>query len=129
MLPDMRLRALTVLIATAALIWAAPLVGALAAGEAVSQYLRFPPRTMPVAHAPFAWAAFVAFSLPFIAAAALFITALARARPRSRRTQGRFPAWGWLGFAVVCGAWVLAWSDSVVPPQWRRQMFTLPWLG
>jgi len=125
----MRLRAFAVLLMSAALIWATPLLGALAAGQPVSQYLRFPPRAAPVAHAPFAWSAFVALSLPAVAVAALFLIALVRARPQMRPARGRFPTWGWLGVALICGGWILAWSDGPLPPQWRRNMFTVQWLG
>jgi hypothetical protein len=123
------LRAFAVLAASAALICAAPLLGVLAVGRPVSPYLHFPPRSALVAHAPFSWTAFAAYSVPAIAAAALFVIALARARAGPPPARRRFPAWGWAGAALIGIAWVLDWSEYALPPPWRTQMFTLLWLG
>ena len=111
------------------LIWAAPFAGLAAIGAPLEPYLSFPPRTAPVAQAPFSWGAFLVLSLPLLAAGALYAIALARARPRGAATAQRaFPWWGWLGLALVVGGWALAWSDSVAP-DWRRHTFTPLWVG
>ena len=110
---------------------AAPLAGLLAAGKDVMPYLHFPPRTVPVVHAPFSWAAFVALSLPAIAALVLGAAALARA-PRAalaHGTRARFPAWGWLGLALIGAGWILAWKEGLVPAAWRREAFSVLWFG
>lgn len=127
----MRARALAVLLLAAILIWAAPLAGLAVAGHSLSEYLGFPPRTVQELHAPFAWGAFVALSLPLLAACVLYMIALSR--PRARHSVaprlGRFPWWGWMGVAMVAGGWALAWTQELVAPGWRRHLFTPLWLG
>ena len=114
-----------------ALAAAAPLVGLAALGEPLADYLRFPPRTEPIAHAPFAWRAFTLMSVPTLAAFGLYFAAIARARSGGPAgiCPGRFPWWGWLGLALIASGWVLAWTDDLVPPGWRRHSFTPLWLG
>ena len=126
----MRLRAVAVLLVWAVLVWAAPLIGLVAAGAPVSEYLDFPPRTRIMAHAPFAWAAFALAVLPVAGAIALYAVALGNA-PRAARepARARFPWWGWFGLALNAASWVLAWQDDIVPPEWRRHVFTPLWLG
>jgi len=126
----MRLRAIAVLLLWAALFWALPLLGRVAAGAPVSEYLDFPPRTHFVPHAPFAWSAFALYAIPFGAAIALVAFALVSARPvAAARAQARFPWWGWLGLALNAASWFLAWQDDILPPEWRRHVFTPLWLG
>ena len=126
----MRLRVVVVLLLGLTLAWSAPLLGVALAGHPVAQYLRFPPRTEAVAHAPFSWGVFVALSLLVCATVLLGVCGLVRAgaRPTSPNC-GRFPWWGTLGFVLSGCAWLLAWSESIVPPQLRRHTFTVLWLG
>lgn len=125
----MRLRALAALGLYAALLVALPLAGLVVAGKPVTPYLAFPPRTEFVPHAPFAWGPFAVLALPACGALALFAVALARARPATSRLPARaFPAWGWLGVALLAWSWILAWSEAT-PAEWRRQTFTPLWLG
>lgn len=78
----MQLRAIAVLLLWAALVWALPLLGLVAADAPVSEYLDFPPRTRFVPHAPFAWSVFLLFALPVAGAIALYGFSLANARPK-----------------------------------------------
>jgi hypothetical protein len=105
--------------------WSAPLLGLAAGGYPLLPYLDFPPRTGQAAHAPFAWPAFAALSLPAFVAVALFFIAIARARPvaAAGRAAGRFPWWGWLGLSLIAAGWLLAWNTA------QRHTFTLLWLG
>jgi hypothetical protein len=126
----MRSRALATLALAVFVIWAAPLAGLALAGRPVAALLHFPPRTEPLAQAPFAWGAFVLFSLPALAAIALYAVALARARPGpSGKAAARFPWWGALGLAFAAFAWAAAWTEGFVPPAQRGLVFTLLWLG
>jgi hypothetical protein len=125
----MRSRALAALALAVSFIWAAPLAGLALAGRPVAAYLGFPPRTELVAQAPFAWGAFILFSLPALGALALYWVALTRAHPgNSRGAAGKFPWWGWLGLALIAVAWPIAWSRALALA-WRGQTFTLLWLG
>ena len=126
----MKLRAIAALALSAALIWGIPLLALVAAGQSAAPYLAFPPRTLQVSPAPFSWSAFVLMSLPAIAAIALYWAAIATARPgpAPRPLQG-IPWWGWAGPVLIAAGWTLAWSGSVVPPEWRRHVFTPLWLG
>ncbi len=127
----LKARALAALVAALAIGWLAPLAGLALVGVPLAPYLEFPPRTVQVAHAPFSWPMFALFSLPALGAIALFVAALARARPRpvAQGQARRFPWWGWLGFALVALGWTLAWSESLAPPEWRRHTFTPLWVG
>lgn len=122
------MRAALALLAAALIVWGAPLLGLALAGEPVSLYLEFPPRTKFVEHAPFSWAAFAVFSLPALAAAGLYLVGLAHAKPRPPSPARHFPRWGWLGLALVAIGWTVAWGD-VAPPEWRRHTFTPLWVG
>jgi hypothetical protein len=127
----MRLRATLVLLLGLTLAWSAPLLGVALAGYPVAQYMRFPPLTEATAHAPFSWGVFVALALLMACAAVLLgvhVMAHAGTRP-TRPPSGRFPWWGTLGFVLSGCAWLLAWSEGVVPPELQRHSFTVLWLG
>ena len=126
----MRVSAIAVLVFSIAVAVAAPLAGLALAGQSVSAYLGFPPRTEFVPHAPFDWSAFLALSIPALGALALYVAALAGARsvPQAQPSR-RYPWWGWVGLVLLAAGWVLAWSESLVPSPWRRHTFTLLWLG
>jgi hypothetical protein len=126
----MRSRAILALLLGLAITSAAPLLGLLAAGQSVERYTAFPPRTLPVAHAPFEWSAFLLLSVPAVGALALYVAALVRAAPRPPMARvGNFPWWGWLGLVLIAAGWTLAWTEGLVPPGWRRHTFTPLWLG
>jgi hypothetical protein len=127
----MRLRATLVLVLGMALAAAAPLAGLAVTGQPLADYLQFPPRTEPFAHAPFAWHAFITMSVPALAACALYFATLARARPApaARPSPERFPWWGWLGLGLIAAGWILAWTDGLAPAGWQRHSFTPLWLG
>lgn len=113
-----------------AIVWLAPLLGLLATGQPTDEFTAFPPRTQAVAHAPFEWSAFIALSIPAFGASALYVAALLRAKPQPSSVQaGAFPWWGWLGLALIVGGWILAWTEGLVAPDWRRHTFTPLWLG
>jgi len=124
------LRSLAVLLLAAALVWAAPLLGLAIAGLPIGERLGFPPRTHFVLQPAFDWRAFALLSLPAIGALILYWRALAGARPVAvDARKARFPAWGWLGLALLAGSWLLAWREGAVAPEWRRHVFTPLWLG
>ncbi len=125
-----RRAALAALALAMLLVWAAPLAGLAPAGRPLAPYLDFPPRTVQVAHSPFSWSVFALLSLPLLATVALYAAAIARARPLPQRSPvARFPWWGWLGVVVLAAGWLAAWSESLVPIAWRRESFTVLWLG
>jgi hypothetical protein len=113
------------------LVWAAPLLGLVAAGRSASLYMGFPPRTATLVHAPFDWAVFIVLSLPFLAALGLYAAAMARAPRRAHAPSivGRFPWWGWLGLLLIALAWSVSWTEGLIEPAWRRHTFTPLWLG
>ena len=124
------LLAALVLVLGLAIAWFAPLAGLLVAGQSIARFTAFPPRTLAVAHAPFEWGAFIALSIPALGVVVLYGAALARARPqKSPHRTGAFPWWGWLGLGLIATGWVLAWTEGLVPPGWRRHTFTPLWLG
>jgi hypothetical protein len=125
----MRLRAAAALSLAALLTFAAPLAGLAISGRPVAAFLVFPPRTQAVAQAPFDWGVFLVMSLPVLAAFALLLAAIARARPaQASAAAGKFPWWGWLGAGLIATAWSASWAD-LVPEAMRWAAFTLLWTG
>lgn len=126
-----RLRAIIAFLAAALLTWAAPLAGLAASGQAIHEFLHFPPRAEYVAHASFAWDAFIGFAIPVLGAIMIYLVAVAGGRVDSTAAPARrtFPWWGWMGLAFVAAGWMLAWTEGAVPPEWRRHTFTPLWLG
>jgi hypothetical protein len=123
-----RIGAAAALVLGALIVWTAPLAGLALAGRPVASFLSFPPRTAYVAHAPFSWIAFALLSLPALVALAAFVWSLSHAPIKETSVQ-RAPGWLWLGFALIAIGWTLAWREGLVPAEWRRNTFTLLWLG
>jgi hypothetical protein len=126
----MRAAATATLLLSAACAVAAPLIGLALAGLPLEPYLDFPPRTQWALAAPFAWDAFVLLSVP-----GRRCDRVVRLRNRASEAgaaafrYGRFPSWGWIGVGIGAAGWILAWSDGLVPNEWRRHTFLALWLG
>ena len=109
-----------------------PLFGVFLAGNPISRYLEFPPKTQYVGHAPFSWIAFVAFVLIILALVVPFIVKALRADPNhgkaicSRKT---FPWWGWLGVLTGVISWILAWSRFSWFAEFQPHTFTPLWFS
>lgn len=89
-----------------------PLVGILSAGKPLARYLEFPPLTRYVAHAPFAWPAFIALALIIAICLAPFVRQVFRhwRDPATAPGLRPFPWWGWAGLALGGAAWIMAWN-------------------
>ena len=90
-----------------------PLVGVVAAGKPIRQYLEFPPLTQYVPHAEFAWLAFIVLALFALAVLLPFIIRILRRQLTANElTMQRhaFPWWGWLGMIITGVSWLLAWT-------------------
>ena len=125
----MRTRAIAALALTSLAVWGAPLAGLAVAGRPVAEFLAFPPRTREIVQPPFDWSVFVVMALPAVAALALLVAAIVRARPgRPGVATGIFPWWGWLGTGLVAAAWPAS-STDLVPAALRPLTFTLLWIG
>ena len=125
-----QMRAATILVLSIACAVVAPLIGVAMTGQPLAPYLEFPPRTQPAVVAPFDWGAFALLSLPAFGAIALLGAAIALAQPAHPNVpQQRFPWFGWIGIGIGAAGWILAWSDGVVPSEWRRHTFVALWLG
>jgi hypothetical protein len=110
--------------------WAAPLVGLAIAGNSLTPYLAFPPRTQPAVHAAPSLPWFFFIALLAAAAITILMVAIARARQHTHiaRITRPFPYWGWLGVLLTATGWFAAWSEAT-PAEWRRHSFTPLWLG
>jgi hypothetical protein len=113
------------LLLLAALLIGLPLLGVALSGEPLAPYLRMPPMsTEAVAHAPFAWPAFVALALLIAASSAPFALRIVRARSsiaRGQQERAAFPRWGWAGIALLLIAWWLAWHRYPFFEPWQRR--------
>jgi hypothetical protein len=118
-------------VAVAALVLLLPLAGAAAAGKPLAGYLRFPPRTPDMPHAPFSLAAFLVLALLEAAAAWPFLRRAAsfRNRTAARGRSRPFPWWGWAGVAAGGAFWVLAWSRFPWMGSLQEHTFTPLWLS
>jgi len=116
-----------------ALLLGLPLLGVALAGRPVSHYLRLPPVTQDLAHAPFSWPVFVVDSL----LAAIFfgwLICLAWPRRRSPCTPSPserrpFPWWGWVACGALCLFWWLAWTRQPWFAPLQAHTFTPLWLS
>jgi hypothetical protein len=108
-----------------------PPLGVWLAGNHLTGYFEFPPRSRTVENAPFSWAIFSAYAA-FIAATVgpLLVRALrsGRRKPPGAAVASVFPWWGWAG--VVAGAvmWVLAWTRFEWFASFQPHTFAPLWL-
>jgi hypothetical protein len=117
--------------AAGALLLLLPLAGVRMIGEPLATYLEFPPRTQYVEHAGFSWLAFAVVAAGGLALAAPLAVYLLRAWKRRPRTPAaaRFPAWGWLGVALLLAGWALAWTRLPWAAAIQPYTFSPPWFG
>lgn len=126
------LQRLTTIFAFAALGVALPLGGAYLSGQPIGQYLRFSKDTPSAVSASFEWPAFVLYLAVILATVGPFVWRIVQAEPPrfdAASRMRRFPAWGWLGFAIVVVAWVVAWTRIPALAPWQRYTFTPLWIG
>jgi hypothetical protein len=109
-----------------------PLLG-ISFGQAdIRTYLSFPPLTRYVVHAPFDGWVFAFFAaVDLLMAAGVFF--LLKSGPRLDNTHAKssvqFPAWGWIGMAIMCLGWILAWKRFPWFASLQAHTFCLPWVG
>ena len=96
----------------AALVLLLPLAGVAILGKPLAEYLRFPPKTPDVPHAPFSLAVFLGLTLLILAATVPLLLRLIsfRRKAGSRKPVLPFPWWGWAGAVLGAASWILAWS-------------------
>jgi hypothetical protein len=114
------------------LIVVSPLLGIWLKGEPLIPYLDFPPHTRPTQPKPFSWLAFLVIGLFVGACIAPFIAKLIRVNRRvilKSPETNRFPFWGWLGFAFLTLAWLLAWNRFAWFQPFQQHTFTPLWIG
>ncbi len=121
------------LLAAAAGLACLPLAGLALKGEALRQYLEFPPITRYVPHAGFSLPIFCLLSLVFLGTFFLIALAVKTGRKKNivfkRPASAHFPWWGWVGLALTKFGWILAWTRF----QWMASMqyytFLPLWVG
>lgn len=126
-----RKKSWVLLIALAVLLTGLPLLGVAAAGKDLVDYLRFPPVTAFVVHAPFSLGVFCMFALVTVASVAPFIYRLSRSAGAIPVSPARlsFPWWGWLGGIIVVLAWWFAWTRFPWFAPLQAFTFSPIWLG
>ncbi len=105
-------RNLIVLVATTVILIGLPLAGAAVAGQPVSVYLEFPPRTRLAEPAAFSWPAFALVSALALCLALTWVRLyLPFSRPHAPRDpRYPFPWWGWAASILLIVCWVIAWN-------------------
>ncbi len=128
-----RIRLLVQFLVFSTLLLGLPLLGVMLAGRPAAPYLRFPPTTQHLAHAPFSWPVFV---LDSFLAAAFFGWLVCLCRPRRRISitpspdaRRPFPWWGWTALGAVILFWWLAWTRQPWFASLQAHTFTPLWLG
>lgn len=108
-----------------------PLAGVALSGGDVAAHLEFPPLTRYVQHAGFSWLAFGLTGALVGACVAPFVAAIVRASDiePTAGVSGAFPAWGWLGIAIVAAAWAVAWTRLPWLAPVQIYTFIPLWLG
>lgn len=121
------------LLLVAAAMLVLPLLGALAAGRPLDDFLAFPPRTRYAEPAPFFWPAVLLLGLFVAAAIAPLVIRVVQGWWRMRAARARrarpLPWWGWAGAALTALAWVLAWNRFDWFRPFQPYTFTPLWLG
>ena len=115
-----------------ALLIGLPLLGVVLEGHPIGPYLRFPPQTLSVEHAPFSWPMFVGLTLLIVLTVAPVVLRVARSRVAEHETATplrAFPWWGWMGAALTGCSWILAWSRFSWFSASQPHTFTPLWLG
>jgi hypothetical protein len=114
-----------------ALLIGLPLLGIWLSGHPLSDYLAFPPKTLPVRHAPFSWPVAIGLSLAIVSALMPFLLRIARegGAARARPSSGRFPWWGWIAAAWTALSWIAAWTREPWLEPVQAWTFTPLWLG
>ncbi len=112
-----------------------PLAAVALRGDAVEPYLRFPPLTEATAQPPFSWPVFLGLSAlvaALVSPYAVVVRRVLRAGPPGRLEASavrRFPAWGWVGLALLAVTWALAWTRLPAFEPFQRHTFTPLWLA
>lgn len=119
------------LFVTIGLVLLLPLAGAAAAGKPLGFYLRFPPQTPDLPHAPFSWPVFLGLALVIAASTAPLVLRFLRGRGQVAASGPAepFPWWGWVGLAAGAAAWVAAWSRFPWMGELQAHTFTPLWLS
>jgi len=127
-------RSVFIFLALAGIIVVLPLVGAtIWRDEPLAYYLAFPPRLGGVEHAPFSWSVFIGLAVLILASLLPFIRravqTIRTGWEREKKSNRKFPLWGYGGAALCAGTWVLAWNRF--PWFTACQPYTFPflWIG
>jgi hypothetical protein len=109
-----------------------PLIGVWVAGQPVSDYLAFPPKMLPVPHAPFSWPIAIGLALAIGSAIMPFLLRITRERSATvpnRPATGAWPWWGWIAVAWTLGSWAAAWTRAPWMEPVQAWTFTPLWCG
>ncbi len=108
-----------------------PLAGAAAIGKPLAPYLRFPPKTPDLPHAPFSLPVFLALAALILAAAVPLLRRLhsARRKEEPRMPAVPFPWWGWAGAGLCAASWTLAWGRIPWMGGFQAHTFTPLWIA
>ncbi len=119
------------MILAVSLILLLPLAGAAVMGMPLSGYLRFPPMTPDMPHAPFSLPVFLGLAVLIVATSAPLLFRLI-SFPRmhgSRKPALPFPWWGWAGAVLGAASWILAWSRIPWMDGFQSYLFTPLWIA
>lgn len=106
-----------------------PLAGLALAGQTITPYLAFPPRTDFVAHAPFSWSVFIGLALVILSLLAVLVRMLWPVQRGSAPVARPLPWWGWLALVSLGLFWLLAWTRPAFLGPLRSWTFTPLWLS
>jgi hypothetical protein len=109
-----------------------PLVGVALAGQPLSPYLAFPPKTNFVDHAPFSWGVSVALAMLVLACGMPFLYCLVSGKTSTGEAplrQRSLTWWTWLGMAILALSWWLAWNRFEWFQPFQEYTFTPIWIG
>lgn len=110
-----------------------PLLGITLSGGSISEFLVFPPlprrEEVPTG---FSWPVWITTLVVVLLTVLPLLFLAMRYRAPSRpfpRPKGPIPWWGWLGFVITAGSWVLAWTRFPWFSALQKHTFTPLWLG
>ncbi|MCG8685932.1 MAG: hypothetical protein MI892_13720, partial [Desulfobacterales bacterium] len=101
-----------------------------ASGKPIAHFLEFPPKTVPMEHAPFSLITFCLILVFILATCLPFVkTAFAYTPAAKKKNTYPFPWWGFLSLAWVGTFWCLAWTRLDWFAPFQPHTFFPLWLG
>lgn len=113
------------------LLLAMPVVGILASGQSIGNFLEFPPSSEFVEHAPFSWYAFLSLSIFCLCIIMPVVIQIRIIKPSQQKNKLKinFPWWGIVSILSMILFWIISWSNFTIFSKFKVFVFFFLWLS